>query len=82
MKKGLDCRFLLLLVFFGLHESWSDYDFTLTTAVSRDATTPKPTAIYKRINVDPNVPKTSYAPLDLFRLRARESRRSKFESIV
>ncbi|KAL0841125.1 hypothetical protein ABMA28_014882 [Loxostege sticticalis] len=74
MKNGLD--FVLLFVVFG-RVGGDDDDVTLTTAVARIETTPKPTMIARRIHVDPNVEERVHAPLDLFRLRAPEIRRSR-----
>ncbi|XP_028158405.1 kunitz-type U19-barytoxin-Tl1a-like isoform X1 [Ostrinia furnacalis] len=75
MKKGLD--FVLLFV---VCVSVSGYeDVTLTTAVVKDETTPKPTLIHRRIQIDQNVEETSHSPLDLFRLRAQELRRTRID---
>ncbi|RVE51788.1 hypothetical protein evm_003591 [Chilo suppressalis] len=68
---------LLLGLLLDLGELKATDDITLTTAKVLDEISPKPTAMHRRIQVETNFEDRPIQPLDLFRLKDKELRRSR-----
>jgi hypothetical protein len=70
-------RILLLVLVCVVKKIKGSNDISLSTATLRDVTSPKPSTVYRRINVELNFDGKTIPPLDLFRLKERDAKKSR-----